>query len=178
MSESVEVSDNWEGWNWDYEACVNDPVTGGVWEDVLRAVAVWSVRVDIRASRLETVCKRWKHFWQVAEGVFYIDMKAGRVPCDAARHPYITARQLHLARERMRLQYVTKLFQMGRVNVPRKTLTEKLEHQAEVHKHAWAQPPPPTAQIEEFMPAIAANAEPTQVFITEGQHVNVLWAGP
>ena len=66
--------------NWDHDACVTCPVSGDVWEDVLRLVARWHMRIDLFAPRMERVCKRWKHFWQVAEGVFDVDVIRIRLP--------------------------------------------------------------------------------------------------
>jgi hypothetical protein len=93
--------------DWDHDACVNCPVSGNVWEDVLRQVAVWSVRVDVKAERLERVCKRWKHFWQVALGVFSVDLHAGYIP--RALNP----RGVNNRREKFKQQWLVDQFQFG-----------------------------------------------------------------
>tara|TARA_Y100000389_G_scaffold142658_1_gene140714 strand:- start:15511 stop:15894 length:384 start_codon:yes stop_codon:yes gene_type:complete len=93
---------------WDHDASVNHPVSGAVWGDVLRKVAVWSYRVDVCAKRLERVCRQWKHYWAVAEGVFEID----------ARHDWFVmriAKQLRMGRQRKREEYLVKLFRAGRL---------------------------------------------------------------
>lgn len=92
---------------WDHDACVSDPVSGNVWEDVLRQVAVWSYRVDTHAERLERVCKRWKHFWAVAEGVFRIDVRLGRVPANLKPHEFVRRR------ERLREAWLLRKFGVG-----------------------------------------------------------------
>tara|TARA_B110000858_G_C17409279_1_gene296002 strand:- start:89 stop:472 length:384 start_codon:yes stop_codon:yes gene_type:complete len=92
---------------WDHDVCVNSIGSGDVWEDVLRAVAVWSVRVDVRAERLERVCKRWKHFWQVALGVFSIDLYADRIP--RALKP----RDVNNRRNKLKQQWLVDQFRVG-----------------------------------------------------------------
>jgi hypothetical protein len=94
---------------WDHDACVECPVSGHVWEDVLRNVAVWSYRVDARATRFERVCKRWKHYWQVAEGVFNIDMRAMRIP--KKLYPFA----INSERSRLQQQHIVRQFQTGQL---------------------------------------------------------------
>ena len=101
--------------SWDHDACVNDPVSGHVWEDVLRHVAVWSYRCDMYAARLERVCRRWKHFWQVAEGVFDVDLRAGRlnkIKYVFRMEPYTLFTMLDVKRhrEKERLNFLTEQF--------------------------------------------------------------------
>ena len=94
----------------DYEARVNCPVSGEVWEDVLRRVAVWSVRVDLKAERLERVCKKWWHYWRVALGVFSVDLYANRIP--KALKPLA----MHKVREAMKQDYLVWQFRIKEVS--------------------------------------------------------------
>ena len=110
-------------WTWDHDACVNDPVSGNVWEDVLRQVAVWSYRCDLYATRLERVCKRWHHYWQVAEGVFDVDVRAGRlnhIKLVLNVDPYrlYTMLEVKKFRKRRQLDWMTRLYAMQPVNQP------------------------------------------------------------
>lgn len=114
-------------WNWDHDACVNCPVSGDVWEDVLRLVARWHMRVDLYAPRMERVCKRWKHFWQVAEGVFDVDVRRNAFPslrlCHnprLLRHHQMTMKDVKLFRERARMNYLIHEFKMKGMVAPKK----------------------------------------------------------
>lgn len=122
-------------WNWDHDACVGNPVSGDVWEDVLRKVAVWSYRCDLYAARLERVCRRWKHYWQVAEGVFEVDVRAKRLNnvklvFSAYPHRLMTMLEVKQYRKRMQLNYITAQYRIVEVNRP---------------------PPPPDRTPEEIM---------------------------
>ena len=139
--------------NWNHDACVNSPVSGDVWEDVLRKVAVWSFRCDIYAARLERVCKRWMHFWQVAEGVFDIDLRAGRlknVKLVFRTEPYTLFTMLDVKRhrERERLNYITAQYQIVEVNRP---------------------PPPPERTPEEIMAEHKRKTEEMMAQLQRGQ---------
>ena len=92
---------------WDHDACVNNPVSGGVWGDVLRQVAVWHLRVDAKAEVMQRVCKSWQVFWRVALGVFRIDLHARRIPL--VLKPF----EIHNWREREKLRMIERRFQSG-----------------------------------------------------------------
>jgi hypothetical protein len=110
--------------NWDHDACVNCPVSGGVWEDVLRLVARWHMRVDLNAPRMERVCKRWKHFWQVAEGVFDIDVRRNLLPgmtlfrIPGVPRTRMSMKEVKQSRERYRLLQLVGSFQSRAVCPP------------------------------------------------------------
>jgi hypothetical protein len=128
----------------DYEARVNCPVSGEVWEDVLRKVAVWHLRVDLYAPRMERVCKRWKHYWQVAEGVFDVDVTAKRLGGmklmpKGTRECDLTMKEVKSFRERARMNQLIGQFAMkgvGREALSRQPSIE--EHMAENKRRADA----------------------------------------
>ena len=144
-------------WTWNHDACVENPVSGAVWGDVLRQVAVWSYRVDVRAARLERVCKKWKFYWQVAEGVFDIDMRAMRIP-RSAPNPF----KLHKQRDGERAAFMAHQFAIRPVNVPPPLLAPPIpyddalaEHRRQTLERIAKQcenlrPNPPTMLLQDF----------------------------
>jgi len=127
---------DWIEWNWDHDACVNHPVSGDVWEDVLREVARWHLRVDLKAPRMERVCKRWRHFWQVAEGVFDVDVVRNRLSgMTIYQQPHnletrMTMKNVKMWRERQRQLHLVARFQTGALHTgqPLPLYTEPLEN--------------------------------------------------
>jgi hypothetical protein len=163
-------------WNWDHDACVNNPVSGDVWGDVLRNVAVWHMRTDVHAPRVERVCKKWKHYWQVAEGVFDVDVRANRLLGLVIWPPWkswpMTMKDLKMYRERARLHQLASQFEIKGVGAlarpPPRTYRETLAEQERrrrlqadrAEKDALERirsqcerllPPPPTVQLSDFL---------------------------
>lgn len=156
-------------WTWNHDACVENPVSGAVWGDVLRQVAVWSYRVDVHAARLERVCKKWKFYWQVAEGIFDIDMRAMRIP-QSAPNPF----RLHRERDEKRSAFLARQFTIRPTNAPPPLLAAPMSYGGALEEHRWKRafvaaeqhrqtldriakqcenlrPDPPTMQLQDFV---------------------------
>jgi hypothetical protein len=166
------------GQNWDHDACVNDPVSGAVWGDVLRNAAVWHMRLDVNAPRMERVCKAWQAYWQVAEGIFDIDVRAGRIEGIVVWPEWriwpMSMKDLKQHRERARLHQLAGQFQIKGVGalataVPRLQRYEDALAEQErdrllaadqavkrtLHcmpmRSSGLMPPPPTVNLSEFL---------------------------
>lgn len=166
------------GQNWDHDARVNAPVSGAVWGDVLRNVAVWHMRLDVNAPRMERVCKSWRAYWQIAEGIFEIDVRAGRIEGIVIwpkwRNWPMSMKHLKQHRERARMHQLAAQFQIKGVGalalaVPRPqryedVLAEQERQRGLAADHATDEalkriatqctglmPPPPSVKLSDFL---------------------------